>query len=86
MPLVIDFTVSNVIKQKRGKPTARSKAHSREVSKSAKYQELCHGVGMSFRPVVFESQGLARKRFFEHFDKLIVRRAGEIGVLHKQST
>jgi len=49
------------------------------VPKATKYQELCRTVGMSFLPVVFEFQDLARQRFLEHFDKLIVRRADEIG-------
>ena len=46
MPLLIDITVANVItpdlKSKIGKPTPEVKALSREVSKSAKYQETCH--------------------------------------------
>ena len=47
------------IKDKRGEPLSGVKAQSREVSKSMKYQELCLAVGMSFMPIVIESQGLA---------------------------
>ena len=55
------------------------KAQSRYVSKSAKYEDLCHALDISFLSVVFESQGLAGQRFLEHFDKLIFRRTDEIG-------
>jgi hypothetical protein len=76
MPLLIDVTVSNVItpdlKYEIGKPTPGVKALSREVSKSAKYQEVCHKMGQSFLPIVFESQGLAEEiSILQHFDKLI---------------
>ena len=83
MPLLIDLTVSNVItpdlKNKIGKPTTGGKALSREVSKASKYQDTCHKIGQSFLPIVFESQGLAGNMFLQHFDKLINRRADEIG-------
>ena len=49
IPLVIDVTVFNAIipaiKNKREKPSTGMKAQSREVSKSAKYQDLYHAVG-----------------------------------------
>ena len=77
------ITVSKVIspdlKNKIGKPIPGVKALSRKVSKSAKYQDTCHKKGQSFLPIVFESQGLAGKMFLQHFDKLIARRADEIG-------
>ena len=79
----IDLTVSKVItpdiKDKQGKPSTCLKAQSTEVTKSAKYQELFHAVDMSFLPVFFESEGLAGKRFYEHFIELIVRRIDKIG-------
>ena len=83
MPLRIVVTVSNVItpdlENKIGKPTPGVKALSREVSKSAKYQDTCHKMGQSFLPIVFESQGLAGKMFLQHLDKLITQRADKIG-------
>ena len=54
---------------------------SREISKLAKYQDLCHAVDMSFLQEVFGSHGLVGQRFLEHFDKLIVRRVDKIGAL-----
>jgi hypothetical protein len=38
-------------------------------------------MGQPFLPIVFESHGLAEKMFLQHFDKLITRRADEIGAL-----
>jgi hypothetical protein len=83
MPMLLDVTVSNVVTpdvtNKIGKPLTGVKAKSREVEKAKKYQEVCRAMGQSFLPVVFESQGLAGGQFLLHFDKLIARRAEEIG-------
>jgi len=50
------------------------KAQNGEVGKSAKYQDLCHAMGLSFVSVIFESQSFAGQRFLE-----LVRQADEIG-------
>ena len=85
LPMLLDVSVSNVITPnvatKLGEPLTGVKAKSREVEKSMKYQEVCRSMGLSFLPVVFESQGLSVGHFLLHFDKLIARRAEEIGAL-----
>ena len=83
MPMLLDATVSNEVTRdvanKIGKPLTGVNAKSREVEKSKKYQELFRSMGQLFLPVVFESQGLAGGQFLVHFDKLMARRAEEIG-------
>jgi hypothetical protein len=68
----MDVTVTNIItldiKDKRGKCSTGVKAPSREVSKFAKYQDLCHVVGIPFLSILFETQCLTGQRFLEHFD------------------
>ena len=83
MPMLLDVTVSNVVTldvaTKLGKPLSGIKSKSREVEKSMTYQEVHRSMGQSFFPVVFELQGLDRRQFLLHFDKLIAHRAEKMG-------
>jgi len=49
------------------------------MSKVTKYKELCRAASIPFLPVFFESQGSVGLQLLEHFDKVIVWRADELG-------